>query len=188
MTQTLTQSDLIKFDSKASKVNISWHARSYELSYWTEAGIEKENLLQLVMDLLVAHKYFIIIDQGWSDWDLEIYQGIWSKVQLKVCTENHGGKKRVLRVRCALRMSQLATMAIYGYCLLTVMAIILGMQEIAALTVVLLLLNVSVILYQNFQLGNILYQVIEIIAKTAYLLPIQATSHKSAPETAILQQ
>lgn len=188
MTQTLTQADLIKFDSNASRVNISWHDLSYELSYWTEAGIEKENLLEKVMDLLIAHKYFIIMDQGWSDWDLEIHQGIWSKIQLRVCTENHGGKKRVLRVRCAPRMSQLATMAIFGYSLFTIMAIILGMPEIAAITVVLLLLNFGVILYQNFQLGRILYQVIEIIAKTSYLIPIQATSHKSAPETAILQQ
>ena len=77
MTQTLTQADLIKFDSPASRVNISWRDLSYELSYWTEAGMEKENLLQKVMDLLVAHKYFMIVDQGWSDWDLEIYQGIW---------------------------------------------------------------------------------------------------------------
>ncbi|MFH7031051.1 MAG: hypothetical protein ACHBN1_38330 [Heteroscytonema crispum UTEX LB 1556] len=131
MTQTLTQADLINFDSPASKINISWRDRGYELSYWTETGMEKETLLHKVMDLLLAYKYFIVMDQGWSDWDLEISQGIWSKVQLKMCAENHGGNKRVLRVRCALRMSQLATMAIFGYCLFTILAIILGMSKVA---------------------------------------------------------
>ncbi|MEC4811765.1 MAG: hypothetical protein SAK29_00525 [Scytonema sp. PMC 1069.18] len=187
MTQTLTQTDLIKLDSPASRVNISWSDFGYELSYWTEAGIEKENLLEKVMDLLLAHKYFIVIDQGWSNWDLEIYQGIWSKVQLRVCTENHGGKKRVLRVRCALRMSQLATMAMMSYCLFTIVAIILGMSKIAAVTVILGTLNASVILYQNLQQGRILYQVLEMIAKRVYLMPMQVANNKSATQSAILQ-
>ncbi|MDZ7965421.1 MAG: hypothetical protein RM368_10650 [Nostoc sp. DedSLP03] len=187
MTQTLTQADLIQFDLPAHKVNISWRDRAYELSYWTEAGIEKENLLQKVMDLLVPCKYFIAMDRGWSDWDLEIYQGIWSKVQLKVCAENHGGNKRVLRVRCALRMSQLAMMAMVGYCLLAIVAIVLGMPEVAKLTVALCTLNATVILYQNFQLGRILYQVLEIVAKRVYLLPIQTTNNQSVAESVILQ-
>ncbi|WP_414513063.1 hypothetical protein [Nostoc sp. PCC 9305] len=187
MTQTLTQADLIQFDLPAHRVNISWSDRTYELSYWTEAGIEKENLLQKVMDLLLAHKYFIAIDRGWSDWDLEVYQGIWSKVQLKVCTENHGGKKRVLRVRCALRMSQLAIMAMVGYCLFAIVAIVLGMPEVAKLTIALGTLNATVILYQNFQLGRVLYQVLEIVAKRIYLLPIQTTNNQSVAESVILQ-
>lgn len=187
MTQTLTQADLIQFDSPAHKVNISWRDRAYELSYWTEAGTEKENLLQKVMDLLLPCKYFIAIDQGWSDWDLEIYRGIWSKVQVKACTENHGGNKRVLRVRCALRMSQLATMAMISYCLFTIVAIVLGMPEVATVTMIVGIINATVILYQNFQLGRILYQVLEIVAKKVYLLPLQTTSNKSVAQSAILQ-
>ncbi|MEA5626119.1 hypothetical protein [Nostoc sp. UHCC 0251] len=182
MTQTLTQADLIQFDSPAHRVHISWRDRAYELSYWTDAGIEKENLLQKVMDLLLSCKYFIAMDQGWSDWDLEIYQGIWSKVQLKVCTENHGGNKRVLRVRCALRMSQLAIMAIVGYCLFAIVAIVLGMPEVATVTIAAGMLNTAFILYQNFQLGRILYQVLEIIAKKVYLLPIQPNSNNSVAQ------
>lgn len=139
------------------------------------------------MDLLLPSKYFIAMDQGWSDWDLEIYQGIWSKVQLKVCTENHGGNKRVLRVRCTLRMSQLAIMAMVGYCLFTIIAIILGMPEVAKFTIALGTLNATVILYQNFQLGRILYQLLEIVARRVNLLPIQTTSNKSVTESAILQ-
>jgi hypothetical protein len=187
MAQTLTQADFIKFNSPASRVNISWRNLGYELSYWTEAGVEKESLLQKVMDLFVAYKYFIVMDQGWSDWDLEIHQGIWSKVQLKMCTENHGGNKRVLRVRCALRMSQLATMAMVGYCLFTIVGIILGMPKVALITFILSAFNVSVILYQNIQLGRILYQVLDFIAKKVYLLPLQVSSNKSAAQSATLQ-
>ena len=75
-------------------------------SYWNEEGQEKESLLHSVMEFLLPRKYLIAMDQGWSDWDLEICQGPWAKAQIKTATENHGGSKRVLRVRCALRMSQ----------------------------------------------------------------------------------
>lgn len=175
MTQTLStkveQVEPIKFGLPVYKPYISWRDRAYELSYWTEAGLEKESLLQEVIDFFLLCKYFVAIDQGWSDWDLEIYQGIWSRVQVKVCTENHGGSKRLLRVRCALRMSQFATMAVVGYSLLIVMGIILGMPELAAVTVVVSVLNATVILYQNFRQGRILYHVLESVAKKLYLLP-----------------
>lgn len=131
-----------------------------------------------MMDFLQKSKYFIILDQGWSDWDLEIHQGIWSKATVKVCTENHGGNKRVHLVRCTLLMSQFATMAMLGYSLLIFLAIILGMPKVAAATVVVGVLNGAVILYQNFKLGRILYQVLEIVAKKLYMLPIHAKTSK----------
>ncbi len=195
MTQTLTQVESRKGNQATHSPNFSWHDcakrnfgdRVYELSYWTEAGLEKESLLQKVMDLLLKSKYFIAVDQGWSDWDLEIYRGIWSKAQIKVCAENHGGNKRLLRVRCTLKMSQFATMAMIGYSLYTLVAIILGMPEVALVTVLVGTVNAAVILYENFRLGRIFYNVMEIVAKRTSLLPIPSTSTKSAPRSAILQ-
>lgn len=188
MTQTLTEVEQIKFERAVNKPQISWSERAFFLSYWTEAGLEKESLLQEVMAFFVLRKYFIILDQGWSDWDFEIYRGIWSRAQVKVCTENHGGGKRLLRVQCALRMSQLATMALIGYSLLAVVAMVLGMPKVATATVVVYAINVAVILYQNFRLGRILYQVLEIVAKKLYLVPTHAAStNSSAARSAILQ-
>ena len=42
------------------------------LSYWSEAGAEKEALLGGLMDFLVPQKYFVVPDTGWSNWDLKI--------------------------------------------------------------------------------------------------------------------
>ena len=180
MTQTLTNKVEPIPDWSAYKPRISWRDRAFFLSYWTEAGLEKETLLQEVMDFFLLHKYFISVDRGWSNWDLEIYRGIWSRVEVKVCTENHGGSKRLLRVRCALRMSQLASMTMVGYSLIIAIVIILGMPQVAAVTVVVGAINAVVILYENFRLGRILYQVLETVAKKMYMLPIHATSTKSA--------
>ncbi|NMF64938.1 hypothetical protein [Brasilonema octagenarum] len=182
-TQKLTQQGLVKFVQSTHRIHISWRACAYELSYWTDEGLEKENLLQEVMDFLLSYKYFITVDQGWSNWDLEIYRGIWSKIQVKVCTENHGGNKRVLRVRCAPRMSQFATMAIIGYFLYTIVAIVLGMPEIGLVIFLLGVFNSAIILYQNFRLGRTLYQVLEIVAKKLHLQPIHAKSTHSVVRT-----
>ena len=177
MTQTLTTKVEPIKPVPADKPHISWRDRAFFLSYWTEAGVEKESLLQAVIDFFLLYKYFISIDRGWSNWDLEIYRGIWSRVEVKVCTENHGGSKRLLRVRCALRISEFATMTMVGYSLLIVMGIILGMPEVAAVTAVVAALNAVVILYQNFRLGRILYHVLETVAKKMYLLPIHAKNN-----------
>ncbi|MUG98018.1 hypothetical protein F7734_39190 [Scytonema sp. UIC 10036] len=186
MTQTLTQVGLIKFERPTHKPQIAWSDRAFCLSYWTEAGLEKEKLLQEVMDFLIPYKYFIAIDGGWSDWDLEIYRGIWSKVEVKVCAENHGGNKRLLRVRCALRMSQLATMAMVSYSFLIVVALILGMPELVTVAVIAGAINVGVILYENFGLGRIIYQVLSIVTKKIHLLPIHNTDTQSLTPSAIL--
>ncbi|NMG05382.1 hypothetical protein [Brasilonema sp. UFV-L1] len=185
--QTLTQPGLIKFARSAQRVHICWGDRAYELSYWTEAGLEKENLLQEVMDFLLSYNYFIAVDDGWSDWDLEIHQGIWSKIQVKACTENHGGNKRLLRLRCGLRMSQFATMAMLAYFVYTVVAILLGMSGVALITFLFGVLNAIVIFYQNFRLGRILYHVLEIVAKQLHLLPIHGNSTKPVVLNAVIQ-
>ncbi len=187
MTEKLTEVETIKFERPVHRAQISWRERAFFLCYWTEAGLEKESLLQGVIDFLLLHKYFIVIDQGWSDWDLEIYRGLWSRVQVKMCTENHGGGKRLMRVRCALRMSRLATMALSGYSLLTVVVIVMGMPQVVTATFVVYALNAAVILYQNFRLGRILYQVLELVAKRMYMLPTQAASTRSTPGRAIVE-
>jgi len=187
MTEILTEVEPIKFERPVHRPQISWRERAFVLCYWTETGLEKESLLHGVIDFLLRHKYFIVIDQGWSDWDIEIYRGLWSRVQVKMCTENHGGGKRLLRVRCALRMSRLATMALGGYSLLTVVVIVLGMPQVVKATFVVYAINAAVILYQNFRLGRILYQVLEFVAKRMYLLPTQAASTSSTARSAILQ-
>jgi hypothetical protein len=132
--------------------------------------LEKESLLQEVMDFLLPRKYFIAVDQGWSDWDIKIYQGFLSRACIKVCTENHGGNKRLLRVRCRLRLSLLAKILLGGCFLIAIALIILGRPEVAAATGILVVLGVAAILYHNFRLGRILYHVLEIAAKKLQLV------------------
>src|SRR6202011_5045273 len=70
---------------------------------------EKEALIGGLMEFLVPQKYFVVPDTGWSNWDLKISRGLCSRALVLVCTENHGSAKRLLRVRCAMRLSRFAS-------------------------------------------------------------------------------
>ncbi|HEU4341931.1 MAG TPA: glycosyltransferase family 2 protein, partial [Candidatus Binatia bacterium] len=155
---------------------IRWRERAFYLSYWNEQGREKESLLHGIMDFLLPRKYLIAMDQGWSQWDLEICQGPWAKAQVKTAVENHGGPKRLLRVRCALRMSRISLTCLCLYGVLTIAAFFLSMPELAAAALVVGLLHGSAILYQKFRLGRVLYHVLESLAHRLEFVPVQESS------------
>jgi GT2 family glycosyltransferase len=152
---------------------IRWHERAFYLSYWNEKGQEKESLLYSVMDFLLPRKYLIAMDQGWSQWDLEICQGPWAKAQIRAATENHGGTKRLLRVRCALRMSRISLACLCLYLVLLSAAAFFSMPHVAIAALVTGLIHGGAILYQKFRLGRVLYHVLESLAHKLEFVPVQ---------------
>ena len=171
----LTDVEPIHFDEAGQEPEISWRDRAVHISYWNEKSLEKENLLHGLMEFLLPRKYLIAIDQGWSDWDLEISRGLWSKAEVKVGTENHGGEKRLLRVRCGMRLSQPAKIVLLGYLLLGGLGLILGVEELVVAAMIVGVINLSTILYQNFRLGRVMYHAVEIAAQRIGLSPASAS-------------
>jgi len=167
----LTEVEPIAFADPVQTPRMSWREMAFHLAYWTEEGIEKERLLQGLTDFLLPRKYFIAFDQGWSEWDVRVYRGIWSRAHVKVGTENHGSGKRLHRVRCALRMSRPAIIALCAYPLLAAVGLMLDMPEAVAATLIVGAVNAAAISYQGIRLGRILYQVSEIVAKELRLVP-----------------
>ncbi|HYJ86169.1 MAG TPA: glycosyltransferase, partial [Pyrinomonadaceae bacterium] len=159
---------------------IQWHERAFYLSYWNEEGQEKESLLHSMMEFLLPRKYLIAMDQGWSQWDLEICQGPWAKAQIKTATENHGGSKRVLRVRCALRMSRISITFLYLYLIVAGIAVALALPKIAAATAFIGWAHASAIIYQKFRLGHILYHVLESLAHKLDFVPVEKSPEEAS--------
>jgi hypothetical protein len=132
-----------------------------------------------MMDFLLPRKYLIAMDQGWSHWDLEICQGPWAKAQIKTATENHGGSKRVTRVRCALRMSRISVTFLLLYLTGCVAAAALALPKVAAAVAFVGWAHASAIIYQKFRLGHLLYHVIESLAHRLDFIPIEKSSGKT---------
>lgn len=168
----LTGVEPIQFAETGQQPEIGWRERAFRLAYWSEQGVEKETLLYGLVEFLLPRKYLLALDQGWSDWDLEVSRGIWSKAQVKFAAENHGGQKRLLRVQCAARMSEPARLALLGYGILIGIGTVFGISGLAVAATLGGGANLSVILYQNFRLGQVLYHTLEISAQRIGLSPI----------------
>jgi hypothetical protein len=157
---------------------ISWRERAFYLSYWNERAQEKESLLHGMMDFLLPRKYLIAMDQGWSHWDLEICQGPWAKAQVTTAVENHGGAKRLLRVRCALRLSRVSAGCLAVYAAAIAIAVAIGINNLALPIGIVGLLHGCAIFYQKFRLGRVLYHVLESLAHKLEFVPVQKSSQE----------
>jgi cellulose synthase/poly-beta-1,6-N-acetylglucosamine synthase-like glycosyltransferase len=164
------QIGLIKTEQRAQ---ICWRERAFHLSYWSETGAEKEVLLCGLTDFLVSHKYLVTTDAGWSNWDLKIARGLCSRTLVTVCTENHGGNKRLLRVRCAMRLSHLALFLLRSCAALTAFTLILGWPLVAAVIAIVGIVNIGVVGCQLLDFGRLMHRIIEAIAKQAGLVGLE---------------
>jgi GT2 family glycosyltransferase len=81
------------------------------LEYWTENGRERTELLASVISSMNEHRWGMVIDTGWSDWDLRIDCYPWTVLQLCTAEEDHGGGRRLIRIRYVTRAGGLIRVA-----------------------------------------------------------------------------
>ena len=74
-------------------------------AYWSEEGLERTELLGLVIAYLNERGWGKTIDSGWEDWDLEIYCHPWTVVRVCTAQEDHGAHRHLIRIRYCLRPS-----------------------------------------------------------------------------------
>ena len=160
------------------RARVCWGARAFHLAYWSDAGAEKEALIGGLMDFLVPQKYFVFPDTGWSNWDLKIARGLCSRALVVVCTENHGGAKRLLRVRCAMRFSRFALFLMRSCAALTAFALILGWPVTAAAIGSVGLISLAVVSIQLLEFGRLMHRIMEAVAKQVRLLPVEPVPRK----------
>jgi GT2 family glycosyltransferase len=89
-------------DPDAGGEPLPWSGRR-TTAYWTECGRDRTELLHSVVARLTEHRWGRAIDSGWSAWDLEVSGDRYTSVQLRTAQEEHGGGKRLIRVRYRLR-------------------------------------------------------------------------------------
>ena len=154
----------VVFAAPSQRPRIDWRTRAFALAYWSETGTEKEDVLQRLIEFLNPRRYQVAIDQGWSEWDIEVHRGLWARAKLMVAVEHHGAAKRALRVRCQVHPSFLARLIVgvtAGMVVLT--ARVVDVPVTLALGV-LGLLAVGGIASAVVGLGRVMHQVVEIVA------------------------
>jgi hypothetical protein len=134
-----------------------------------------------LMEFLVPQKYFVVPDTGWSNWDLKISRGLCSRALILVCTENHGGAKRLLRVRCAMRFSRFASFLLRSCAALTAFALILGWPLTAAAIGAAGLISSAAMVCQLVGFGRLMHRIIEAVAKQMPLTPVEPLARAPLP-------
>jgi glycosyltransferase involved in cell wall biosynthesis len=173
--------DHIGLAETAQRARISWPARAFCLSFWSDVGTEKEALICGLMDFLVPQKYFVVPDVGWSSWDLQIARGLCSRALVVVCSENHGGSRRLLRVRCAMRSSRFAAFLARGSAISTAIALILGLPLTAAAIGAAGLLVLGIVGWQLVGFGRLMHRIVEAVAGQAGLVPVEPLPRRVLP-------
>jgi O-antigen biosynthesis protein len=163
------------------RARVGWGARAFDLGYWSDTGTEKEALIGALIDFLVPQKYFVVPDTGWSNWDLKIARGLCSRALVVVCTENHGGAKRLLRVRCAMRFSRFGLFLLRSCAALTAFALILGWPLTAAAIGAVGLISSAVMGCQLVGFGRLMHRIIEAVARQTQLVPVAPVAPAQLP-------
>ena len=164
------------------RARIDWRERAFMLSYWDESGAEKEALLGGLMDFLMPQKYFVVPDTGWSNWDLKIARGLWSRALVVVCAENHGGRSGCCgcAARCGCRAS--ARVLLRACAALTAARLILGAPLAAVIFFALGVVNLGVIGWRLVTFGRLMHRIIEAVARQARLVPVEPIARRSAAD------
>ena len=84
------------------------------VSYWSEDGCERTELLGLFIAYLMEHRWGTTIDSGWSKWDMVIHSHPWTVLRVLTTQEDHGERKRLIRVRYQMLPSGLLTVAAFA--------------------------------------------------------------------------
>jgi hypothetical protein len=133
------------------------------------------------MDFLRPQKYFVVADTGWSKWDLKIARGLWSRALVTVCAENHGGAKRLLRVRVAMRLSSLARVLLRSYAALAAGSLILGSPLAALVFFAAGVANLGLIGWRLVTFGRLMHRIIEAVARQTKLMPAEPVGIAALP-------
>jgi hypothetical protein len=162
------------------RARISWADRALHLAYWSEEGAEKELLLGGLIDFLLPHKYIVTTDSGWSGWDLNVARGLFSRALILVCAENHGGAKRLLRVRCRMRFSPFASLLLRGCATGTAAALILGWPAAAVAAATSGLAAFAAMSGRLLGFARLMHRIVEAVALQSRLAAVEPEPRRRA--------
>ena len=87
-----------------------------QVQYWAQEPIDRLALVADLLGRLDRQGWPNRTDIGWSDYDAEIYDNRWSKLQLTTVTEEHPDGKQVVRCRLRPRWSLKAKLSFWLLC------------------------------------------------------------------------
>ncbi|HEX2749825.1 MAG TPA: glycosyltransferase [Verrucomicrobiales bacterium] len=86
------------------------YKRVADLELWSDNGLDRRHLLEVLTASLQASGSLVDTDDGWRDWDIETRTGRWWRLRFSSVTEYHGEGRCLTRVRAASRASMITVL------------------------------------------------------------------------------
>ena len=150
----------------------SWREFGFVLSYWNEAGVEKEAMIGAIMREATAARCPVAIESGWSVQDLAIAGGIAGRARIALAVENHGADKRLIRVRSALRLSRVAQWIIGALGALAAAGLVIGSAALMTVFGFLAIAAAAAAGWQVWVFAGRLHRIIEAAAQDCGLIQV----------------
>lgn len=96
--------------------------RRREVALWSEDGVGREQFLDRLLAFARSHGANLRVDSGWEPHDITFHGDRWCNLELTSVTENHGGGRRLTRLRFRLHATlfSYAILLLQAYAMLTV--------------------------------------------------------------------
>ena len=87
-----------------------------EVSYWAEQRLDRLAFATAILRRLDQQGWPNKCDIGWSDYDVEVHDSRWSKLQLTTVAEEHSLGKQLIRCRLRARWTLRTRVAFWSLC------------------------------------------------------------------------
>jgi glycosyltransferase involved in cell wall biosynthesis len=122
----------ICYDAPRQRPTLCWMRRSLRLSYWNDAWITREKLLDSLTALFGRAGTAATPDHGWRDADLRLEPGALSQIEIKTADEEHSGNRIKSLVEIRARLTPITRMILGLSASSIVIAVTAGYAAIAA--------------------------------------------------------
>jgi hypothetical protein len=99
-----------------------------QLQLWSEKGADRLQLLKALFDRLDRDGWRHRCATAYEPWDIEVYGNRWNKAQVQTTDENHGGHKRLVRVRLRYQWTLAARVAFVAITAV-ILAVFAGLEK-----------------------------------------------------------
>jgi hypothetical protein len=151
--------------------------RAGHLTFWSEAGKERNELLREIEVLLDGEGWNYTLDTGWTDWDVHIFASRWWSVRLRTMTEIYPQGRRLTRAGNFLVASTFSNV-LGVWAIFLAVAVVIGVPKSLAAPVVasvcgLLAIGVGIWLLGGLRLRHRVAELVQVAAVHAGLQTVK---------------
>jgi len=142
------------------------------LTFWSEGGRERTELLKQIEILLDEEGWNYSLDTGWTNWDIHLFASRWWNLRLRTMTEIYPHGRRLTRVGNFLVASMFSNL-IWGWFVVLGLALVFSFYKLLPVVAAILALGLGWWLLQGLRLRHRVAELVHVAAIRAGLQTVK---------------